>query len=211
MPTPAERIALWAEKLRDLSASGLAHAENVYDLERYKVIQDLAVEMTATATGGSVEALEPLRATLFSRPSPLVAGAGAVINADGEILLQRRADNNLWNMPGGLLEVGETPAAGVVREVFEETGVRCEAVALSGVYDSRVWGSLKAQHLYKFTFLCRPLKGAPVEAPSHAVETLEAAWFPEAGLPEGLWEGHAQRIRDAYGVFHGDAKSYFDV
>ena len=167
--------------------------------------------MLATATGRSVEALEPLRATLFSRPSPLVAGAGAVINSGGEILLQRRADNKLWNMPGGLLEVGETPAAGVAREVFEETGVRCEVVALSGVYDSRMWGSLRAQHLYKFTFLCRPLEGAPVGTASHAVETLETGWFPEEALPEELWEGHAQRIRDAYRVFHGEVMAYFDI
>ncbi len=207
----AQKIALWAERLRDLSASGLTHAGNVYDLERYKAVQSLAIEMMATATGEGVEALEPLRGTLFSRPSPLVAGAGAVINRDGEIFLQRRTDNKLWNMPGGQLEVSETPAAGVVREVFEETGVRCEAVALSGVYDSRVWGSLRAQHLYKFTFLCRPLEDAPVETPSHVVETLETAWFPEEALPEGLWEGHAQRIRDAYRAFHGDSRAYFDV
>ena len=206
----AQKIALWAERLRDLSASGLKHAGNVHDLERYKSIQGLAIEMLATATGKDVGTLEPLRDTLFSRPSPLVAGTGAVINRDGQILLQRRTDNGLWNMPGGQLEVGETPAAGVVREVFEETGVRCEAVALSGVYDSRVWGSLRAQHLYKFTFLCRPLEDTPGEAPSHAVETLETGWFPEAKLPEGLWEGHAQRIRDAYRVFHGETKAYFD-
>jgi 8-oxo-dGTP pyrophosphatase MutT (NUDIX family) len=48
-----------------------------------------------------------------------------VIDPQGRILLMQRTDDRKWAMPGGGLEVGETPAAGVVREAFEETGVRC--------------------------------------------------------------------------------------
>lgn len=40
-------------------------------------------------------------------------------------------------MPGGGFRVGETPAEGPVREALEETGLKCEPVALVGVFDSR--------------------------------------------------------------------------
>jgi ADP-ribose pyrophosphatase YjhB (NUDIX family) len=82
-------------------------------------------------------------------------GDGAVIDPDGRLLMDRRADNGMWAMPGGALEVGETPAEGVVWEVLEETGVHCRPVAMVGVFDSRLCGTESRHHLYHFVFLCR--------------------------------------------------------
>ncbi len=51
-------------------------------------------------------------------------GAAAIIvNEDGQILLQSRADNNRWGLPGGCQEVGETFEEVVIREVKEETNL----------------------------------------------------------------------------------------
>jgi 8-oxo-dGTP pyrophosphatase MutT (NUDIX family) len=197
----AEQIAFWSDKLRDMAATGLKYAQNIYDHERYQSIQQIAIEMLALATERPIADLEPLRETIFSRASPLVAGTAAVIDDQGKILLMRRSDNRLWNMPGGILEVGETPAAGVVREALEETGLRCAPIALVGVYDNRMWETGVIQHLYKFTFLCKLLDdGQRSEPASHAVETLEIGWFA----------GHVQRVRDAYRVWRGEQHAYFD-
>jgi ADP-ribose pyrophosphatase YjhB (NUDIX family) len=209
--TPTEQIAFWSDRLRDMAAAGLKYAQNIYDHERYAAIQQIAVEMLALAAARPLAEIEPLREAIFSRASPLLAGTAAVIDDDGEILLMRRSDNRLWNMPGGILEVGETPAAGVVREALEETGVRCEPVALVGVYDNRLWETGVIQHLYKFTFLCKPLDGGQVrETPSHAIETLEIGWFAEDALPDDLFAGHVQRVRDAFRVWRGEQRAFFD-
>jgi ADP-ribose pyrophosphatase YjhB (NUDIX family) len=209
--TPSEEIALWADRLRDMAATGLRYVQNIYDHERYQAIQQIAIEMLALATERPVRELEPLRETIFSRSSPLVAGTAAVIDDDGKLLLMRRSDNRLWNMPGGILEVGETPAAGVVREALEETGVRCAPIALVGVYDNRMWETGVIQHLYKFTFLCKPLDDRqPRDPASHAVETLEIGWFAETALPDDLFAGHVQRVRDAFRVWRGEQRAYFD-
>ena len=209
--TPAEQIALWSDKLRDMAATGLKYAQNIYDHERYQAIQQIAIEMLALATERPLAELEPLRDTIFSRASPLVAGTAAVIDEDGKILLMRRSDNRLWNMPGGILEVGETPAAGVVREALEETGVRCAPIALVGVYDNRMWETGVIQHLYKFTFLCKPIDAEQLREPaSHAIETLEIGWFAENALPDDLFAGHIQRVRDAFRVWRGEQRAHFD-
>lgn len=208
-PPPAQQLALWADMLRDISARGLRFSQNIYDRENYARLQNLALEMLALATGETLAALEPLRATVFARPSPVAVGDGAVIDAEGAILLIRRADNGLWAMPGGLLDVGETPAQGVAREVLEETGVRCEPVQLVGVHDSRLCGTTSRHHLYHFLFLCRPLGSEPGHA-SHAVEVHECRWFPETALPAALDPGHVSRIAAAFRAWRGECRAEFD-
>src|SRR5579884_3713337 len=167
--TIAQQLAIWADILRDCSARGLHHANNIYDHNNYLKIQDVALELLALATDEPLTAIEPLRATTFSRPAPFPVADGAVIDDDGRILLIQRADNSLWALPGGGLDVGETPAQGVVREVLEETGVTCEPLALVGIHDSRLCGTRSRHHLYHVLFLCRPLTHiAPIQPPSHA-------------------------------------------
>jgi ADP-ribose pyrophosphatase YjhB (NUDIX family) len=209
--TPAQQIALWADRLRDISALGLVFCKNFHDRESYRQIQDIAIEMLALATGDPIEQITPLRAPVFDRPTPLSVGDAAVIDDDGRILLVQRADNRKWAMPGGALAVGETPAEGVVREALEETGVRCEPVSLVGVFDSRLCGSVSRHHLYQFVFLCKPLDGGEaVGTPSHAIEVLGTRWFPEHNLPDDIDPGHVSRIPEAFRVWRGDGRTYFD-
>jgi ADP-ribose pyrophosphatase YjhB (NUDIX family) len=207
---PAQQIAFWADRLRDVSAMGLLFTKNFHDQEAFRAVQTIAMEMLALATGESLEQIEPLRAPLFSRPTPLAVGDAAVIDDRGRLLLIRRADNAKWAMPGGALEVGETPAEGVVREALEETGVRCRAVALVGVFDSRLCGTLSRHHLYHFVFLCEPLPAERVGEPSHALEVLDVGWFLEDGLPEDIDAGHVTRIPEAFRVWRGDERAFFD-
>ena len=102
--SPAQQIAAWADKLRDISALGLMFANSSYDRERYQTLQDMAMSMLALATGDRLDQLEPLRAPVFSRPTPFAVGDAAVIDRLGRILLIQRADNAKWAMPGGALE-----------------------------------------------------------------------------------------------------------
>jgi ADP-ribose pyrophosphatase YjhB (NUDIX family) len=209
---PAQQIALWADQLRDISALGLHFANNIYDRQHYQTVQDISMAMIALATGSTLEQMEPLRAPIFTRPTPLSVGDAAIIDDEGRILLIRRADNGQWAMPGGALEVGETPAEGVVREAFEETGVRCRAVTLVGVFDSRLCGSTARHHLYQFLFLCHPTHptGHETEPISHANEVLDVRWFPEHALPASIDPGHITKIPQAFRAWQGDERAFFD-
>jgi 8-oxo-dGTP pyrophosphatase MutT (NUDIX family) len=64
-------------------------------------------------------------------PSRHTRGAGT---ARGRALPIQRADNDRWELPGGVLELGETIHDGLRREVREETGLGIEPIAVTGVY-----------------------------------------------------------------------------
>jgi ADP-ribose pyrophosphatase YjhB (NUDIX family) len=69
------------------------------------------------------------------RANSLVPAVSAVVTAsDGRIVLQRRRDNDLWALPGGGMEIGESVCAATIREVEEETGLRVEPLYVIGVY-----------------------------------------------------------------------------
>jgi ADP-ribose pyrophosphatase YjhB (NUDIX family) len=61
-------------------------------------------------------------------------GSAIVVNDAGEILLQRRIDNQLWALPGGTMDIGETIAQAIIREVREETGLWVEPERIVGIY-----------------------------------------------------------------------------
>ena len=62
---------------------------------------------------------------VYLNPAPSVA---AILFQEGRVLLVRRniePGHGLWSLPGGFIEMGETPEAAVTREVEEETGLTC--------------------------------------------------------------------------------------
>ena len=127
----------------------------------------------------------------------------------GRILLIQRKDDGLWAMPGGILEVGETPSEGICREAREETSLEVGVMMLSGVYDSRLCGTRSACHLYQFVFLCR-LRTADSRTQLSS-ETLGVSWYRRDKI-SALSPGHAKRIDDAFGRWSGDVnEAIFDL
>jgi 8-oxo-dGTP diphosphatase len=56
----------------------------------------------------------------------LVRAGGGVVIRDGRVLLIHRPRYDDWSVPKGKLEPGESWQTGALREVEEETGLRCE-------------------------------------------------------------------------------------
>lgn len=70
-------------------------------------------------------------------PAPnslVVATSAVVVNSEGRVLMQRRADSGNWALPGGAMELGESLVDAVIREVREESGYDIEVRGLVGTY-----------------------------------------------------------------------------
>ncbi|TCN43244.1 ADP-ribose pyrophosphatase YjhB (NUDIX family) [Kribbella orskensis] len=106
-----------------------------------------------------------------------------VLDDDERVLLVRRADTGRWSLPAGILEPGEQPALGLLREIEEETAVESEIVRLVSIEalpPSSYPNGDQVQFL-DFCFRCRPIRG---EARVNDDESLEVAWYSLDDLPE---------------------------
>lgn len=124
--------------------------------------------------------------------------SAVIFDRRGWLLLQQRADGGQWGLPGGSVEVGESVAAAILREVEEETGLRVAVRRLVGVYsepalqvvrypDGAVW------HYVNVCFECTVRGGALRTCD----ETLDLRYFAPTRLPAALLPHHRIRIRDA--------------
>lgn len=120
-----------------------------------------------------------------------VGAFAVVLDEHGHVLLGRQRAGGFWTLPGGGVEVDETPWQAVVRETREETGMEVEVVRLATLDWKRMSSDIV------FVFECR-ITGGQL---STSDETSEVAFFPRSELPRLL----PQRIIDRVdGVAAGD-------
>jgi 8-oxo-dGTP pyrophosphatase MutT (NUDIX family) len=125
--------------------------------------------------------------------------SAVILDGRGRLLLQQRSDGGQWGLPGGSVEIGESVATAVVREVLEETGLTVRPRRIIGVYsepalqvvrypDGNVW------HYVNVCFECERRAGELTTCD----ETLALDYFPLRRLPRMLLPNHRIRIRDAH-------------
>ncbi|MFC9286845.1 NUDIX domain-containing protein [Streptomyces sp. NPDC057052] len=132
-------------------------------------------------------------------------GVTALVFDDaGRVLLGRRSDTGRWAVIGGIPDPGEQPAVCAVREVFEETAVRCvvERVVLVQALEPVAYDNGDVCQYMDITFRCRAVGG---EARVNDDESLEVGWFTVDALPD-LNEFALFRIKQAL----SDEPTWFD-
>ena len=129
---------------------------------------------------------------------PSLAAIVAIIDS-GKVLLTKREDFEVWCLPGGGVEDGESLAEAAIREAKEETGVDVELTRLVGVY-SRIGGMWNDVHAVLFA--AQPIGGELKLQPG---ETVEVKYFPFDEIPEDVLFGHRKRIEDAVRDVNGVA------
>ncbi|WP_226675265.1 NUDIX hydrolase [Mesobacillus jeotgali] len=131
--------------------------------------------------------IEDLRKDIGHQPLILVGVAVAVINEQGEFLLQKRQDGQ-WGVPGGFMELGESTEEAGRREVFEETGLEIGQLNLVGVFSGKQhYVRLpNGDEFYPVTvaYVTKEILGGVLKA--DGVETIEARFFSVRELPDQL-------------------------
>ncbi len=172
----------WVRRLQAIAQSGLTYAKDPYDVERYEQVRRIAVEIAASRSEGVADYID----TLFSEESgyatPKLDIRAVVLDEEEEVLLVREKEDGLWTLPGGWVDVGESPSESVEREVKEESGYEVRAVRLLALWDRDKHPHPPIPfHVYKLYFQCELLGGGPLAA---STETEGVGFFSKDALPE---------------------------
>ena len=115
-----------------------------------------------------------------------VAAFAMIWDPQGRILLCLRNDLDLWNLPGGWLDAGESPWEGVRRETHEETWLEIEIIELTGIYN-------KTDHKeILFSFVCEITGGEAI----CTSECCEMRYFAPDEIPANTPRRHQEIIFD---------------
>jgi ADP-ribose pyrophosphatase YjhB (NUDIX family) len=128
----------------------------------------------------------------------LVVGSSAVVVDDeGRILLQRRSDSGNWALPGGAMDIGETFAQSVVREVKEETGFDVRIERIVGIYSDPghvfAYDDGEVRQEFSICLACK-IVGGRLAVSSESTDVRFVPFEEVAGLT--MHESIRKRIRD---------------
>ena len=169
----------WAVELQALAQAGLAYGKDIYDLERYQRIREIAADMIAYKTDISPEKVKDLFCDESGYQTPKLDTRAAIFQED-KILLVHEKDGT-WSLPGGWCDVTISAAENVVKEVKEEAGLDVTADLVIAVQDREKHNRpVYANKICKIFFLCTCLGGEFV--PNS--ETTETGYFGPDELPD---------------------------
>jgi ADP-ribose pyrophosphatase YjhB (NUDIX family) len=126
---------------------------------------------------------------LYENPVP--ASCLVVVDKNGEILLVKRSvdpKKGFWCLPGGFMELGETPELAALRELKEETGLSGKIEMLLGVNSNN---SPQYNTVLMVGYLVKNYSGTHKAGD----DASELAYFHINDLPEIAFESHKSFIR----------------
>jgi len=197
----------WAREIQAISQTGLHYAENEFQIQRNTRLQEISAEIVSSYSDLEYSDLVNIFNQQIGYATPRIDVRGAVFRANELLLVRERLDGG-WTMPGGWVDVGDTPSGAVEREVYEESGFKVKARKVIGVYDANRTGPLEVFHAFKIVFLCDILSG---EART-SDETSEVGFFSDGDLPSTL-SGERTRphhLEDAFIALSNELPTYFD-
>jgi len=174
-----EDINLIAQRIQAIAQSGLTYSPGVFDRERYETLRQIAYDMLAAGFDLGPETFARMHISDEGYATPK-SDVRAIVLRQGKLLMVQEADDGLWSLPGGWVDVGDSPSTAIRREVLEETGLDIKVTKLLGIWDRNLHGHPPYPwHVYKMIFLCEELDGELKI--SH--ESLDVGFFDINHLP----------------------------
>ena len=174
-----EKWLEWAKELQFLAQAGLTYSKDCYDIERFERIREIAAEMVAYKTEIPLNKVKDLFCNETGFQTPKIDTRAAIFK-ENKILLVKET-RGTWSLPGGWCDVMESVKSNTEKEVWEEAGLKAEAVKLIAIQDRNKHNVPPyAYGIMKVFFLCIVSGGEFQEN----IETTASEYFTLDELPE---------------------------
>lgn len=174
----SRKITDWAIELQALSQAGLYYSKDIYDIERFQRIREIAAEMMAAQVDLPIDTVKDLFCSETGYQTPKLDSRGAVFQ-DSKILLVQEKDGK-WSLPGGWVDANLSVKENVIKEVREEAGLEVSADLVIAVQDRKKNNpEVHAFNICKVFILCTLLGGSFQENS----ETVASGYFSLEDLP----------------------------
>lgn len=178
-----EKWLKWAIEIQSLAQAGLTYTDNVYDIERYERLREIAAEIIEEKSNINLEKVKDLFCNENGYQTPKIDTRVAIFK-DEKILLTHE-NNGTWSLPGGWCDVLESVASNTIKEVKEETGLDVETIKIIAVQDRNKHNKpIYAYGVCKIFVLCNVIGGEFIEN----IETTEIKYFSLDEIPNNLAE-----------------------
>ncbi|WP_183576668.1 NUDIX hydrolase N-terminal domain-containing protein [Mucilaginibacter sp. X5P1] len=147
------------DELRSIAQLGLNYSKNHHDIENYNRLLQLAADNYSDITGLSSDEIKNRFKQELGYVTPKVGVNGALFNEQGQLLLELRSDDLLWGMPGGWVDIGESPDTAIKREFMEEANLVVEPMGIIKFY-TRLPGEFSQPHTsVHIVYYCKYISG----------------------------------------------------
>lgn len=174
-----DKLIQIADSLFAIAQNGLHYTVNPFDKERYLQIKKIAAVIMAEKSTFNCDKIINLFSTETGYVTPKLDVRGAVFK-DDKILLVKEREDECWALPGGWVDVNESPSEAIRREIVEESGYETQVIKLMALFDKNKHPHPpQLPHTYKLFFICELLGGAK----KTSIETSEVNFFAKDQLP----------------------------
>ena len=194
-----DKLIQIADSLFAIAQNGLLFTKDPFDKERYLQIKKIAALILAEKSTLTPDIIIDLFSCEKGYATPKVDVRGAVFK-DNKILLVKERSDQLWTLPGGWIDINESPSEAVCKEILEESGFETKAIKLMALFDKNKHPHPpQLPHTYKIFFICELIGGE--KRPS--IETSEVEFFEKDKLPNlSLYRVIAAQIERAFEHMH---------
>lgn len=169
-------------------------SDNPFDRERYERLLQLAAGQYAERTGLDAASVRARFDAEVGYVTARVGADAAVFDEHDRILLVRRADDDRWGLIAGWVDVNESPADAVVRELREEAGLESRVDRLVDVFFRPARADEHPHGTVSVLYLCS-VTGGELRAQPHEVR--EVAWRNVDDVEAGTWHHHHEQLARA--------------
>lgn len=174
-----DKLIQIADSLFAIAQNGLLFTKDPFDKERYLQIKKIAALILAEKSTLTPDIIIDLFSCEKGYATPKVDVRGAVFK-DNKILLVKERSDQLWTLPGGWIDINESPSEAVCKEILEESGFETKAIKLMALFDKNKHPHPpQLPHTYKIFFICELIGGEK----RSSIETSEVEFFEKDKLP----------------------------